>query len=177
MAQLTSQPSTGSLTSSASDTSAYRRTTPRQTALSNDNTARSATPFSRRAKAMKPDGRRSRPLPFGPIAPPPASRLDTPPSSWCMVWNLYFPLILSRLTFLVPNLTGPLSTADLLAIRARQLRKRPADLATIHDRIFASQHCSVHPLKKQYANTIRDFDFTSGTLILVHNTSLTLYTS
>src|SRR5260221_9546286 len=82
--------------------------------------------------------------------------------------------LLSRLMFLVSDLTGPLSTADLLAIRARQLQKCPADLATIHDRIFASRHASVHQFEKQYANTIHDFNFTLGTLVLVHNTSLTM---
>src|SRR5260221_12483278 len=111
---------------------------------------------------MKPNGRRSRPFPFGPIAPPPASRLDTPPSSWRTVRNLYFPSIFSRLTFLVPDLTGPLSTAHLLAIHARQLQKPLAGLATIYDRIFASRHASVHQFAKQYSNTTRDIDFTTG---------------
>ena len=48
------------------------------------------------------------------------------------------PFDLAQATFLVPDLTKPLSTRDLLAIRTRQLQKCPADLAAIHDRILAS---------------------------------------
>jgi hypothetical protein len=84
------------------------------------------------------------------------------------------PFDLAQATFLVPDLIHPLSTADLLATRARQLEKRPADLATIHDRIYASRYASIRQFEKQYANTIRDFDFIPGALVLVRNTNLTM---
>jgi transposase InsO family protein len=84
------------------------------------------------------------------------------------------PFDLVQATFLVPNLTQPLSTEDLLAIRARQLEKRPADLAAIHDRILASRYASVRQFKKQYTNTIRDFNFAPGTLVLIRNTNLNM---
>jgi len=48
------------------------------------------------------------------------------------------PFDIIQATFLIPNLTQPLSTEDLLATHICQLQKRPADLATIHDRITAS---------------------------------------
>src|SRR5712691_1213491 len=89
-APLMSQRSTGSQTSSASDTSAYRRTIPRRTASSKDSTVRFATPSSRHAKAKTPDGRRSHPLHSGQIAPPLASRPAIPPSTCCTVWNPFF---------------------------------------------------------------------------------------
>ena len=41
------------------------------------------------------------------------------------------PFDLTLATFLVPNLTSPLSTADLIATRARQLQTRDEDLAAI----------------------------------------------
>ena len=43
------------------------------------------------------------------------------------------PFNLIQATFLVPDLTQPLSTKDLLAICACQLQKHPDDLASIHD--------------------------------------------
>ena len=80
------------------------------------------------------------------------------------------PFDISEATFLVPDLTQPLSTQDLLATRARQLQKRPADLATIHDRIAASRHASARQFEKHFANTMRDYDFAPGSLVLVRNT-------
>ena len=49
---------------------------------------------------------------------------------------LPFDIILA--TFLVPDLTKPLTTEELIAIRARQLEKRQDDLAAIQDRILKS---------------------------------------
>ena len=79
------------------------------------------------------------------------------------------PFDLAMATFLVPDLTMPLSTEDLLIARARQLQKRPADLAAIHDRIIASRFASARRFERQHANTIRDFDFASGALVLVRS--------
>ena len=84
------------------------------------------------------------------------------------------PFDIIQATFLVPDLTQPLSTADLLATRARQLQKRPADLAAIHDRILASRHASIRQFEKHYTNTIHDFDFAPRALVLVCNTSLNM---
>jgi len=86
--------------------------------------------------------------------------------------TLLFDII--QATFLVPDLTQPLSTADLLATHTCQLQKCPADLAAIHDHILASCHASICQFEKCYANTIRDFDFVPGALVLVHNTSLNM---
>jgi len=84
------------------------------------------------------------------------------------------PFDIIQATFLVPDLTQPLSTEDLLATCTCQLQKRPADLAVIHDHITASRHASVHQFEKHYANTICDFDFVPGSLVLVRNSNLTM---
>jgi len=84
------------------------------------------------------------------------------------------PFDLIQATFLVPNLTQPLSTEDLLAVHARQLQKRLVNLTSIHNHILASRHASVRQFEKQYANTIRDLDFTPGSLVLVRNTNLNI---
>ena len=81
------------------------------------------------------------------------------------------PFNLIQATFLVPDLTEPLLAKDLLAIRTCQLQKCPADLVAIHDRILASRHASVRQFEKQYTNTIRNFDFAPGSLVLVRNTN------
>ena len=102
------------------------------------------------------------------------TRKSTGHSPFFMVHGVepILPFDLVQATFLVPDLTKPLSTGDLLAIRAHQLQKHPADLAAIHDRVLANRHASIHQFEKQYANTIRDFNFAPGSLVLVRNTNL-----
>ena len=57
-------------------------------------------------------------------------------------------------TFLVPDIAKPLSTTELIAICTRQLQKREANLATIHDNILCSHFQSVQQFKRQYEKTI-----------------------
>jgi hypothetical protein len=79
------------------------------------------------------------------------------------------PFDITLATFLVPNLTKPLSTDELIAIRARQLEKRQDDLAAIHDRILKSRYASVRQFEQQYENTIQHQAFKPGDLVLVRN--------
>jgi len=103
-------------------------------------------------------------------------RKSTSHSPFYMVHGVepILPFDLIQATFLVPDFTQPLSTEDLLAVHTHQLQKHPDDLTSIHNHILASHHTSVHQFKKQYANTIRDLDFTPGSLILVRNTNLNM---
>jgi hypothetical protein len=80
------------------------------------------------------------------------------------------PFDLTQATFLVPDLTQPLSMQDLLATCTHQLQKRPADLATIHDCIATSCHTSTHQFEKHFTNTIRDYNFAPSSLVLICNT-------
>ena len=82
------------------------------------------------------------------------------------------PFDITLATFLVPDIAKPLSTTELIAIRTRQLQKREADLATIHDNILRSRFQSVQQFERQYEKTIRDYDFKPGTLVLVRNSSI-----
>jgi hypothetical protein len=84
------------------------------------------------------------------------------------------PFDITLATFLVPNLTQPMSTEELIATHTRQLQKRPDDLTAIHDRILASHFTSVRQFEKQHANTIRDFNFMPGTLVLIRSTGSTM---
>jgi len=72
------------------------------------------------------------------------------------------PFDITLATFLVPNLTKPLSTTDLIAIRARQLKMHEDDLA------------SIHQFKRRYENTLLAYDFKPGDLVLMRNATMEL---
>ena len=69
------------------------------------------------------------------------------------------PFNLELTTFLVPNIDGPLTTEDLLAIRTRQLEKRQDDFATIRERILASRYASACQFEKTFEHTLCNYDF------------------
>jgi hypothetical protein len=72
-------------------------------------------------------------------------------------------------TFLLPDIDGILSTDKLLAIHAHQLAKQEDDLALAHKRLLNSRLTSAKDLERCFANTIQDFDFQPGALVLVLN--------
>jgi hypothetical protein len=82
------------------------------------------------------------------------------------------PFDITLATFLVPDLTKPLSTADLIAARTRQLEQRPEDLERIHDRIIKSRFASVRQFERQHEKAIQDFNFKPGALVLVRNSTI-----
>jgi hypothetical protein len=82
------------------------------------------------------------------------------------------PFDITLTTFLVPNLSTPLSTADLIAMRACQLQKQESDLASIHDNVLKSCFASIRQFKHQFENTIKVTLFKPGDLVLVRNSAL-----
>ena len=82
------------------------------------------------------------------------------------------PFDVTEATFLIPKLDSPLSTQELIAIRARQLQKRPEDLAAIKERVLKSRYTSISQFEKDHANLIVDYDFKQGALVLVRNSSI-----
>jgi len=81
------------------------------------------------------------------------------------------PFDITLATFLVPNLTKPLSTADLIVTRACQLELRNDDLTTIRDNILKSRLAPTRQFECQYENTLLAYDFKPSDLVLVHNSS------
>ncbi|KZT32858.1 hypothetical protein SISSUDRAFT_973996, partial [Sistotremastrum suecicum HHB10207 ss-3] len=79
------------------------------------------------------------------------------------------PFDIAEATYLAPALTEMVSSADLLAIQAQQLRKRPEDLQKMRDLILKSRKQSAEQFAKQFHNTIIDYDFKPGRLVLVRN--------
>ena len=53
------------------------------------------------------------------------------------------PFDLAKVMFLVPVDASEMSTAALIAHRARQLQKHPEDLALIHERVIQAHYASV----------------------------------
>jgi hypothetical protein len=81
------------------------------------------------------------------------------------------PFDLALATFLVPDLTAPLSTIDLIATRARQLQTRDEDLAHIRDDIVKSRLSAARDFERRFAHNIRTTAFSLGDLVLVRNSS------
>ncbi|KAH9075629.1 hypothetical protein EDB83DRAFT_2515288 [Lactarius deliciosus] len=80
------------------------------------------------------------------------------------------PFDLTQATFLVPNLTTPLSTTDLIAIRSRQLQMREDDLARIRDDIVKSRLSAAHSFGRHTAQKEGTTPtFTLGDLVLIRN--------
>jgi len=73
--------------------------------------------------------------------------------------NQFLPFDITLATFLAPNYDRPLSTAELLTTRARQLEHREADLTDIHNRILNSRFASARQFEKQFEGTIRVMNF------------------
>jgi len=82
------------------------------------------------------------------------------------------PFDITLATFLVPDITKPLSTQELLTIRARQLQKRDEDLTRIRDNMLKSRFESVRQFERAHEKTLCDFDFKPGALVLVRNSSI-----
>ena len=83
-----------------------------------------------------------------------------------------FPFDLAEATYMCLPQDTPTAPDDLIALRARQLQKRPEDLATIADRLYEACQESTRDFIKRNANTIIDYDFKPGTLVLVRNSAV-----
>ena len=82
------------------------------------------------------------------------------------------PFDITLATFLVPNLTDKVSTADLIATRTRQLQRREDDLAAIRANVLKCRFESVRQFERQFEKTIRDHNFGPGAFVLVRNSSI-----
>ena len=82
------------------------------------------------------------------------------------------PFDITLATFLVPDITDKLSTADLITTRTRQLQRREDDLTAIHSNVLKSRFESVRQFERQFENTIRDYNFGPGAFVLVRNSSV-----
>jgi hypothetical protein len=84
------------------------------------------------------------------------------------------PFDITLATFLIPNLVKPLTTDELITMRARQLEKHQEDLANIHDLILKSHFVSAQQFERHFEHSIHNFDFQPGDLILICNPGVEL---
>ena len=82
------------------------------------------------------------------------------------------PFDIVEATYLAPPLAPPMSSADLLASRARQLLKRKEDLALAAARVIASRFRSAEAFVRAHKRTIKDYDFKLGQLVMIQNSAI-----
>ena len=82
------------------------------------------------------------------------------------------PFDLAEATYLVPKIEEPLSDAELLAVRCRQLQKREEDLDRVAKKVSAARYQSRAQFERDNAARIKDFAFKPGSLVLVRNSSI-----
>ena len=74
-------------------------------------------------------------------------------------------------TYLSPAQDFGMSTEELIALRARQLSKRPEDLDRMREYVTESRRKNLERFEKIHASRIIDFDFKPGALVLIRNSS------
>ena len=82
------------------------------------------------------------------------------------------PIDIAEANYLLPPPEAPLSSTDLIARRAITLQKRRAQLANLQDKVYAARVQAAVRFEKEHANTIKNFKFKLGDLVLVRNTAI-----
>ncbi|KAJ8463434.1 hypothetical protein ONZ45_g17581 [Pleurotus djamor] len=80
-----------------------------------------------------------------------------------------FPFDIHEATYLIPSPSSTISTSELLALRARQLQKRPEDLERVREHVVKNRLASLDDYFKRFAKTIKSYDFKPGDLVLVRD--------
>ena len=81
-----------------------------------------------------------------------------------------FPFDLAEATYLTPSIDAPMTTEELIARRAIQLQKRPAELERIARLVTDARHAYAKHFEEVNKALIKDHDFTPGSLVLLRNT-------
>ena len=84
------------------------------------------------------------------------------------------PFDISEATYLLGPMDAPLSEAELLAVRARQLQKRPEDLEQMKEKIWNARKMSAKRFEKTFEKSIRTDAFEPGSLVLIRNSRINL---
>jgi len=83
-----------------------------------------------------------------------------------------FPFDIAEATYLIPTADAPMTTPELITLRARQLQKREEDLATIAAKVLAARKQSVQQFINSHRNAIVNYDFKPGSLVLIRNSAV-----
>ena len=79
------------------------------------------------------------------------------------------PFDLAEATFMLELTDAPMTTAELLATRARALMRRKQDLDMVHERIVAARMKSAEEFMERTKHTMRNIAHEPGDLVLVRN--------
>ena len=82
------------------------------------------------------------------------------------------PLDIAEATYLLPPPSALLSTTELIARRALALQKRREDLMRLRDQVIEHRVKVARRFEEDNANTIKDFNFQRGSLVLIRNTAI-----
>lgn len=82
------------------------------------------------------------------------------------------PMDLREATFMVEGFRSGMSHTDLLALRIRQLERRPIDVAKAADVLRKTRLNSKVQFEKKFAHRLRKEEFHEGDLVLVRNTAI-----
>jgi len=82
------------------------------------------------------------------------------------------PFDISEVTYMAPPPDSAMSTTALIALRARQLQKRQEDLDNVKERVVKARFASAKDFEAKYANTIRNYEFEKGNLVIVRNSRI-----
>lgn len=82
------------------------------------------------------------------------------------------PVDIAEANYLLPPPETTLTTTDLIVRRAITLQKRRDQLASLQDKVYGARVKAAIRFEEEHANTIRNFDFKLGDLVLVRNTAI-----
>lgn len=86
--------------------------------------------------------------------------------------HLLLPFDIMEANYLLPLPDSTLTTTDLIARRAIALQKRQPQLAQLHNKVHDTRLKAMVQFEKDYAPSIKDYDFKLGDLVLVRNTAI-----
>jgi hypothetical protein len=82
------------------------------------------------------------------------------------------PIDIAEANYLLPAPQSPLSSTELIVRRAITLQKRQIQLSQLREAVYQARIQAAIRFEKEHANTIQDFDFKLGDLVLVRNTAI-----
>ena len=82
------------------------------------------------------------------------------------------PFDIIEATYLAPKQDFGISTEELIAIHARQLKKRPEDIKNMQETVTNYRRKALERFERDHMARIKDFDFKKGDLVLLRNSRI-----
>jgi len=82
------------------------------------------------------------------------------------------PFDILEATYLSPTQDAGITTEELIALRAKQLSKRPEYIRDVQETVTKFRKKNIEQFEKRHGSRIHDFDFKPGALVLVRNSRI-----